>query len=973
MKTESPPILNNDFNRLVQDMETLIPQVFPAWKPKEGDPGSALVKIYAHMAKEVIDRLNRVPQKHFEAFLDMVGMKLLPAAPARVPITFLLSENAGHVPVPKGTPLTSPDNFVFETETNILASPASITAAFTTHPETDGIFSLPTLLFNPKNQVQPSFTQGLPLFQGQDLQTHALFIAHTHLLQVQNPVNFEISGLDGPFETLAWQYWGIRKENGETPGWIAFDSISRQGEKIILEKSNTDTIEELEINAVKSRWIRCITPPFTPAFSTAEIQNWSFTPSGITLSKPPPPPRQTGAIPDVVYCNENPADLGSQDNPNPLYPFGTRPQQGNIFYMACREAFSKKNGKVSIAFTLQAPIDNPNQTLRLSWEYAAPTGWKAIPNLQAVEAVNGPYRFFDPGSVSFYCPPDIEPVNFQGQENYWIRIRILDGDYGKEFVYNFNTNTLEQGLIEPPIITRISISYETPPEPPLALISYNNLQYRIQPGFPFEKMPHNLRSLHLGFDKKLEKGPIGIYFKIKNLDKIETGLTGPTTDLPAIKWHYWSGSDGGQWKPLEAWDYTGNFSESGTIEFFFPRDFTSISQFGKELYWIKAVGFTPGENDDLPSLQGVFINTTYASQWETITGEILGSSDGRSNLAFQVRKTPVISEEIWVDESGPGGESSLDHWVQWQVVEDFLDSSSTSRHCVIHRALGHVLFGDGIHGMIPPMGKDNIKASYRVGGGINGNVPAYEISGMKTSIPFISGVLNPEPAFGGSDTEQKNQLLERGPFFIKHRDKAVTREDFERIPYQVSSLIARSKCILSHNRIIIIIIPYDNSEMPLPSSELLRQVKNYIVKRSLSSVSPSHIAIQKPDYLPVDIAVDIFPVSLENSTLLEKDIIKRIKAFLHPLYGGPEQKGWEFGRALRFSDVYALLESIDGVDHSANLTLNGRAEDVTLNEFQTLCSGSHLITLQFVFDHQETLSRKALTEGVIPGLLKAFD
>ena len=38
-----------------------------------------------------------------------------------------------------------------------------------------------------------------------------------------------------------------------------------------------------------------------------------------------------------------------------------------------------------------------------------------------------------------------------------------------------------------------------------------------------------------------------------------------------------------------------------------------------------------------------------------------------------------------------------------------------------------------------------------------------------------------------------------------------------------------------------------------------------------------------------------------------------LRAFFHPLTGGPEQTGWPFGRAVYASEVSAVLEQLDGM------------------------------------------------------------
>jgi hypothetical protein len=86
--------------------------------------------------------------------------------------------------------------------------------------------------------------------------------------------------------------------------------------------------------------------------------------------------------------------------------------------------------------------------------------------------------------------------------------------------------------------------------------------------------------LYLGFDKKLEKGPVSLFFSTEeqpwSADKI-----------PLIEWEYYTES--AKWVRLEVLDETRGLMRSGVIEFVFPQDFKKTKKFGKELYWIRAV------------------------------------------------------------------------------------------------------------------------------------------------------------------------------------------------------------------------------------------------------------------------------------------------------------------------------------------------------------------------------------------------
>ncbi|HEY3754479.1 MAG TPA: putative baseplate assembly protein [Pseudonocardiaceae bacterium] len=99
----SLPIPNLDdrrFQDLVDDAKRLVRQRCPEWTDHNvSDPGVTLIETFAFMTDQLLFRLNRVPDRLYLKFLELIGLKLLPPTPARVPVTFWLS-------APATTPLT---------------------------------------------------------------------------------------------------------------------------------------------------------------------------------------------------------------------------------------------------------------------------------------------------------------------------------------------------------------------------------------------------------------------------------------------------------------------------------------------------------------------------------------------------------------------------------------------------------------------------------------------------------------------------------------------------------------------------------------------------------------------------------------------------------------------------------------------------------------------------------------------------
>ncbi|WP_328329333.1 MULTISPECIES: putative baseplate assembly protein [unclassified Streptomyces] len=103
MALPSPHLDDRRFQQFVDDAKRYIQQRAPEWTDHNvSDPGVTLVETVAHMADQIVYRLNRVPEKNHLAFLDLIGITLFPPSAARTDVTFWLSaplEEAVRLPV----------------------------------------------------------------------------------------------------------------------------------------------------------------------------------------------------------------------------------------------------------------------------------------------------------------------------------------------------------------------------------------------------------------------------------------------------------------------------------------------------------------------------------------------------------------------------------------------------------------------------------------------------------------------------------------------------------------------------------------------------------------------------------------------------------------------------------------------------------------------------------------------------------
>ena len=72
-----------------------IARLCPAWTDHNvSDPGVTLVELFAWMTEMLLYRLNRVPEKSYITFMELMGVKIAPPLPAHTDLTFWLQEAA---------------------------------------------------------------------------------------------------------------------------------------------------------------------------------------------------------------------------------------------------------------------------------------------------------------------------------------------------------------------------------------------------------------------------------------------------------------------------------------------------------------------------------------------------------------------------------------------------------------------------------------------------------------------------------------------------------------------------------------------------------------------------------------------------------------------------------------------------------------------------------------------------------------
>ncbi|MFN0147229.1 MAG: putative baseplate assembly protein [Dehalococcoidia bacterium] len=1077
MTTFGPVLDARDEGALVRDLFSRAGGYVPGWLPAEGEPGTALVRIYGRYLQSLAERVNQAPDKNRLAFFEMVGVNLLSTRAALAPVVFTPISQVGDARVPAGSQVAAQvpgrdEPLVFETRETIALAAAQLVEVVSLWPGSDGYAdhsaaALGAGPFTPFADLKP-----VP---------HEFYLAHgTHFHlagHARVDVQFELSRPGSESLPWAWEFW-----DGEA--WRAFKPFVAPDDPTALPVDDlegdfssvdgtagltrsgtvrlvTDCAETKprRINGVESYWVRaCLTDLLTPAPGLSLPLVDRITIRSIVLN--------AGLKADAAFV-----DGLKLEAEKTFYPFGQQPAPGTTFYLSNAEALSRPGALVDLsAGHAETPQDKsggtatPGAAPTLSLEYWNGREWTTlqVDDGSAIEFA----RKGD--SLSVRIPRDMEPVAVNGTVAPWLRIRITAGGF-----YRTNTitwtdtkdttstsddkaNTIVVVETVPPALDdfRIGYLYMSPDAAADTCFAYSDFQWADRTADarwrgtsfePFSLLADRVPTLYLGFDRPLPADLVSLYFDI---EEVPGRLRGPL-----LQWEYFDGED---WLAIAAIDETANLVRPGMVAVTWPgtaslpsgeavfaegmtvqlanaaqaasfrkgnllligepekgelvtvaevgkdtlRLTTALAKtyqrapvavamlprFGRPRTWLRARLQSDGE-PVTSRVNGVFLNAAWAEHVRTYQQETIGSSNGDANQAMFIRQAPVLAGEaievrelagaraavelpmLQQDLAAHGaGEGALrtiadprsgaitEAWVRWEHRPNLFFSGPGDRHYTIERSRGRVIFGDGVHGRVPPIGADNVRAArYTSGGGVIGNVPAGALKQILSGVP-ASGATNPRAAEGGADGEPMDGVRKRGALVLRHRNQALSLADYEALAREASPAVAMARALpVTHPSgrpapgwVKVIVQPHSQDQVPQPTFGLRRQVERYLAARVPAAIA-GQVSVTGPDYLPVGVEARLAPSDPFRAGEVHGAVVRSLLAFLHPVTGGPAGDGWPFGRAVFLSDVAAVIERVPGVDYveTLNLLLDGtpRGEFVPIPPDRIVVAGDIRVTL----------------------------
>jgi predicted phage baseplate assembly protein len=386
----------------------------------------------------------------------------------------------------------------------------------------------------------------------------------------------------------------------------------------------------------------------------------------------------------------------------------------------------------------------------------------------------------------------------------------------------------------------------------------------------------------------------------------------------------------------------------------------------------------PADKLESLALSWAGINAVEIDQRQTVRDRVIGQSDGSADQVLPLSLTSIEpgSFELQVEESGRG-------YVAWQAIEDIALGGRDDSIFVLDSEAGTVRFGDGIHGRIPEVGRRIRVAQLRAGGGAAGNLAAgtlktIEAKGLDgTTITRKLKVTQGIATDGGTDAETLSEAELRIPARLRHRNRAVTEEDYRALTAEAPGVnigrvevlprfMPRQRRFNVPGVVSVMVLPQKamiEAPNPRPDQPTIQKVHDYL---SLRRPLATELYVIGCEYIAVAVSAGITVRPGFGIDQVNYDVRQAVQEYLWPLPPyGLTGEGWPLGRSIKDRELEVIVAQVKGVDTVTGVNLFQKQN----KQWQALPRSQQCQAIQIDLKQwqlPELLAVTVNTDGVIP-------
>lgn len=331
------------------------------------------------------------------------------------------------------------------------------------------------------------------------------------------------------------------------------------------------------------------------------------------------------------------------------------------------------------------------------------------------------------------------------------------------------------------------------------------------------------------------------------------------------------------------------------------------------------------------SLYRSFEDIHLNERWEKLPEHMDIISDNDVKTVNQLLLLAAYPEKITKGNPVIQVKDNRNEWETWIQVDDFELSGPDDPHFILDPHEGTITFGNGLNGRIPAE-KHSIRAFfYQTTQGLQGNIrekQKFWIDGFTDTYGE-----NRKNASGGMSAESLDDAKNRVSNDFRKNYRAITSEDYIQLILSTPGLRVKRAgvipnyhpdfpCLDIPGNVTVVVVPYTRDATPVPGEGFQQTVLNHLNKHRLVT---TRVQVIGPKYVTISLKCQVHLLKHTSQVRTEDRVRKKLKEFLHPIKGGPDGKGWPFGRPVFPSEISQTIDGVEGVDYVSHVSL--KSED----------------------------------------------
>ena len=304
-------------------------------------------------------------------------------------------------------------------------------------------------------------------------------------------------------------------------------------------------------------------------------------------------------------------------------------------------------------------------------------------------------------------------------------------------------------------------------------------------------------------------------------------------------------------------------------------------------------------------------NVVPATHGQTIADEVLGSSQGAVSYEhFRLRQQPLTYLPGALSGEAVSTLQVYVNDVEWRPEPFFsAELEPDSRAYVLHgdeRGGSTLIFGNGLNGARLPANTEKISVTYRIGSGPEGNVPADNLTNLRTRVANLQGVTNPLPACGGVGREPKGQTRQNAPRHVRASQRIVSLTDYQDFTAAYPGIgKSHAELVMRGNQPVICITIADRHGQPMETGSMLfHNLRQAIDAQRAQPIPPVEIQAFSLAYFKVKATLFIHRDHWKRAEGIEKTARERLAtAFSF------ERR--DIGQVITAAELIAVLHAAD--------------------------------------------------------------